>query len=219
MEIKILLPNSKSKASNPGKIYDLTKVNDNIRVELIKAVIEQMHIVETCLEGVKLRDQEISFNSLPAYRRYTGVVMRSIRHDELEKEAENSAFKSIIFLSPLLGFVEYNEETPNYRIDFDSKITNFNLRKHWGEYINNEIETLTEKILLINLLTEESKKMIKVRNKNIINVSLNAGGKLAGHNSKKAKGLLCRELLTSRDPIKTIKNFHINRDITATINN
>lgn len=215
-KIVILAPNSKNKSTHESNKSPYISDSNETLNKLRNDLIERLVVVENH-NAVKLKENEVSLIPLPAYKRYNGVVMRSFDYLSLNERERVKAESSVVYLSALLGFVRFNEDTPNYRVDFTSKALGVNLRNYWENFLNDSVKEMTESNLVINLLTEDIKKKIKVKSKSLIDVSLTSGTQRNGHNAKSSKGELMRSLLQYEDPLETIHKFKSSENYYATI--
>ena len=213
--MKILLPHSENKIE--GGEDSWREVNRENKSLLIKA---RMSIADALvnnkisnLKGSALNIQRYNeMNStlhnqltLPGYQRYDGVVYRYLSYYTLPAKAQSRALEEVMVVSPLAGVEGFDDLIPNYKFSLSSNIpTVGNLLKYWMVFFQANQGILSKEEKYISLLPKEHQKLLPFLGIEVISVDFNNN---TGHESKKIKGLLVRDLLTSNDSYQELLNL------------
>ena len=213
--MKILLPHSEHKIEGGEDSWSL--VNGENKSPLIKAresIADALSYNKISnLKGSELNIQkynEINSNllnqlTLPSYQRYDGVVYRYLNYYTLPLKAQSRALEQVMVVSPLAGVESFDELIPNYKFSLSSNIPNLgNLLKYWMGFFQTNQGILSKEERYISLLPSEHQKLLPFLGIDVISVHFN---KNTGHESKKIKGLLVRDLLTSNDSYQELLNL------------
>ena len=213
--MKILLPHSEHKIEGGEDSWSL--VNGENKSPLIKAresIADALSYNKISnLKGSELNIQkynEINSNllnqlTLPSYQRYDGVVYRYLNYYTLPLKAQSRALEQVMVVSPLAGVESFDELIPNYKFSLSSNIPNLgNLLKYWMGFFQTNQGLLSKEERYISLLPKEHQKLLPFLGIDVISVHFN---KNTGHESKKIKGLLVRDLLTSNDSYQELLNL------------
>ncbi len=213
--MKILLPHSEHKIEGGEDSWSL--VNGENKSPLIKAresIADALSYNKISnLKGSELNIQkynEINSNllnqlTLPSYQRYDGVVYRYLNYYTLPLKAQSRALEQVMVVSPLAGVESFDELIPNYKFSLSSNIPNLgNLLKYWMGFFQTNQGILSKEERYISLLPKEHQKLLPFLGIDVISVHFN---KNTGHESKKIKGLLVRDLLTSNDSYQELLNL------------
>lgn len=152
-------------------------------------------------EAIKANNTILKQKTLPAIKRYSGVVYDGFDFQSLNKSQQEFANKHIYVISALFGLVNIQNNIPNYKL----KIKKLQAAQFWKEHID------LEKYFVIDLLPNEHRKAISYDNGIQINFSILKNGKKipAGHNGKFIKGRFLRYLCEQKKvDINTIKKFN-----------
>ena len=142
--------------------------------------------------------------SLPAWRRYTGVVWDHLDLSSLSAEARKEATKRILVPSGLAGLVRADDPLPDYRLKMGARLAPFGaMSAWWRPDLTDALAAFARGRAVVDLLPQEHRgAIIAERIPGLVRVNLvsKSGGVVGGHNAKAAKGLLARHLLASRGP-------------------
>lgn len=142
--------------------------------------------------------------SLPAWRRYTGVVWDHLDLESLPAATRTAVLKRIIIPSGLAGLVRADDPLPDYRLKMGARLGDLGLMAAWWRPdVTAALARAARSRVIIDLLTIEHRAAFDwtalptaVR----IDLVAKAGGVVGGHNAKAAKGRLARHLLTTSNP-------------------
>lgn len=142
--------------------------------------------------------------TLPAFRRYTGVVWENLDLPGLPAPARRSAAKRIVVPSGLLGLSLAEDPVPDYRLKMGVGLAPLgNLAAWWRDDISSVLGRFARGRLVIDLLPQEHRGAIDPGAiPGLVRVDLVAkkGGRVGGHDAKAAKGRLARHLLVGGAP-------------------
>ena len=137
--------------------------------------------------------------SLPAWRRYTGVVWGALDVASLTTPARRRALSSVVVISGLLGLVRLDDPTPDYRLKMGASLAPYGvLSRWWRPAVSDALTQWGARRFVVDLLPHEHRAACagaRLRGVSVAFVECN--GKVAGHDAKAAKGRLARHLLTS----------------------
>ena len=148
--------------------------------------------------------------TLPAARRYTGVVWDHLDLASLPAPQRRRAGTSIFVLSGLLGVVAVGDPTPEYRLKMGARLAPFGLLSTWWRTaLSAALNDALARRVVIDLLPNEHRAAwtpAPDRYRDGVRVVfVERYGKVAGHDAKAAKGELARHLLGSEgDPIAAL---------------
>lgn len=164
---------------------------------------------DAALLGVKgaLLDRARAANSsligaptLPAWRRYTGVVWDHLDLASLPISERTRATTSIVVVSGLAGLVRADDPLPDYRLKIGARLPGYGaLSGWWRDDLTESLVTWLAGRTVVDLLPQEHRAAIDWSAVDAVRVDLVArrGGRVGGHDAKAAKGLLARHLLTN----------------------
>lgn len=216
--MRILLPPSETKAIG-GDQPSLTDspIQDSLssaRVKVIDALIELCSDKDEAIKALKLGPKQhsdvesnleiMSTGTMPALSRYTGVLF-----DALKAEGDLNANRLSI-QSALFGLIPATTNIPYYRLSWDSKLPNLNLKSFWREahadYLDHD-----EQILDMRSKSYQELAPLGPENSWVVEVLVeysNGTRKPLNHFNKKAKGVFarvaCRENLETIDQLPQI---------------
>ncbi len=151
--------------------------------------------------------------TLPASKRYTGVVWDHLDLTSLPPATRKFADKNIVIVSGLLGLVLAGDPTPDYRLKIGASLAPIGkLSSWWRDEISLALNKYCVGATVINLLPQEHSAAFVADSEMItsyfhLDLATRAG-KAGGHDAKAAKGRLARHLLINRtDAVKAIKSF------------
>ncbi|MGA0862458.1 MAG: peroxide stress protein YaaA [Ilumatobacteraceae bacterium] len=137
--------------------------------------------------------------TLPAWRRYTGVVWDHLDLPSLPATARNAALARIVVVSGIAGLVRADDRLPDYRLKMGARLPGYGaLSGWWRDDLTEALARWLKGRTVIDLLPQEHRAAIDWSRLDAIRVDLVArsGGRVGGHDAKAAKGLLARHLLT-----------------------
>lgn len=159
--------------------------------------------------------------TLPAARRYTGVVHDHLGLATLPAAARRRASASVVVVSGLLGAVALGDPVPDYRLKMGARLAPMGtLSRWWRDALSAELNAWLQGRVVVDLLPNEHAAAwlpAPDRATTIVRVSFaeRAGGRpgaVVGHDAKAAKGLLARHLLLAGgDPRKALASFEHER--------
>lgn len=151
--------------------------------------------------------------TLPAWRRYTGVVWDHLDVAGLPPGARARASASVVVLSGLLGLAALDDPVPDYRLKMGARLgTLGGLARWWREPLSATLNAWLAGRVVVDLLPHEHAAAwvpdpARYRAWHRVGF-VERDGKVAGHDAKAAKGLLARHLLTSRAaPARALASF------------
>ena len=138
--------------------------------------------------------------TLPARRRYTGVVWDHLDLASLPPGARTRASASIVVVSGLLGLVGIDDPVPDYRLKIGATLAPMGkLSTWWRPPLSAALNTWLADRYVVDLLPNEHRAAWIPDGVEGVSVTfVERTGKVAGHDAKAAKGRLARHLLTSR---------------------
>lgn len=142
--------------------------------------------------------------TLPAWRRYTGVVWDHLHLAGLDSTSRSEATTRIVVVSGLAGLVRADDPLPDYRLKMGARLGEFGtLSTWWRDDLTDALNGFVKGRTVVDLLPQEHRAAIDWNRVDSVRVDLVArdGGRVGGHDAKAAKGLLARHLLTSSGSI------------------
>lgn len=142
--------------------------------------------------------------TLPAWRRYTGVVWDHLDLAALPTVARTRATARIVVVSGLAGLVRADDPLPDYRLKMGARLAGYGaLSAWWRDDLTEALATWSKGRTVVDLLPQEHRGAIDWNDLDAVRVDLVArrGGRVGGHDAKAAKGLLARHLLTETGDI------------------
>ena len=132
--------------------------------------------------------------TLPAWRRYTGVVWDHLDPATLTP----AAHRQIVVVSGLLGLVRGDDPVPDYRLKMGANLRPLGkLSTWWRDALTVELERIVRRRFVVDLLPQEHRAALVLDGIDGVSVTLvDPTGKPGGHFAKAAKGALARALLT-----------------------
>lgn len=139
--------------------------------------------------------------TLPAWRRYTGVVWDHLDLESFSSDVRSACTRRILVPSALAGLCAASDPLPDYRLKMGARLTPFGtLAAWWRAPISTALASRARGRMVIDLLPQEHRAAIDGSLlPGLVRVDLvsRSGGVVGGHNAKAAKGLLARHLLTA----------------------
>ena len=137
--------------------------------------------------------------SLPAWRRYTGVVWAGFGVDSLPVSVRRRAMSSVVIVSGLLGLSALDDPTPEYRLKMGVTLAPFGkLSTWWRPTVGEALSAWADRRFVVDLLPNEHRAACSTARVRGVSVTfIDRTGTVAGHDAKAAKGRLARHLLTS----------------------
>lgn len=155
--------------------------------------------------------------TLPAGRRYTGVVWDHLGLATLPVGARRRATGSVVVLSGLLGAAGLDDPVPDYRLKMGASLPPLGvLSRWWRPTLSDALDEFLTGRVVIDLLPNEHRAAYDIRGRgfraHVMVAFVERRGKAAGHDAKAAKGLLARHILIEGgDPRRAIKSFRHER--------
>ncbi|MEY2553698.1 MAG: uncharacterized protein QOC57_1558 [Ilumatobacteraceae bacterium] len=152
------------------------------------------HLIEARLSNLGLHGAP----SLPAWRRYTGVVWGALDVASLPPDARRRSMSSAVIVSGLLGLSALADPTPTYRLKMSASLAPFGkLSTWWRPAVAEALSTWAKRRFVVDLLPNEHRAACSsARLRGVSVVLIERNGMVAGHDAKAAKGRLARHLLT-----------------------
>jgi uncharacterized protein len=137
--------------------------------------------------------------SLPAWRRYTGVVWDGLDVASLSPDARRRAMSSVVVVSGLLGLVGLDDPLPEYRLKIGASLAPYGkLSTWWRPVLAAPLSTWAARRFVVDLLPNEHRSACTAADVRGVQITfVERNGKAAGHDAKLAKGRLARHLLTA----------------------
>ena len=212
----LLLPPSEGKAAGgdgPNWSVGLGRFPElsTRRAELVRALaavdggdekllgVGGRHLAEARLANVALTAKP----SLPAWRRYTGVVWAALDASSLPTGVRRRAMSSVVIVSGLLGLSALDDPTPEYRLKIGASLAPFGrLSTWWRPAVGDALTAWAGRRFIVDLLPNEHRAACSTARLRGVSVSFverrgTASGHMSGRDAKSAKGRLARLLLTS----------------------
>lgn len=151
--------------------------------------------------------------TLPAGRRYTGVVWDHLGLATLPVGARRRAAASVVVLSGLLGAAALDDAVPDYRLKMGASLPPLGvLSRWWRPTLSDVLDDFLAGRVVIDLLPNEHRAAYDSRGTraraHVTVAFVERSGKAAGHDAKAAKGLLARHILVEGgDPRRAIESF------------
>ncbi len=148
--------------------------------------------------------------SLPAWRRYTGVVWNAFDVGSLPVGARRRAMSSVVVVSGLLGLVALDDPTPDYRLKVGASLAPFGkLSTWWRPAIAPVLSAWAANRFVVDLLPNDHRAACSAAHLRGVSVAfVDRTGTVAGHDAKAAKGRLARHLLTTRGhPLDALRSW------------
>jgi cytoplasmic iron level regulating protein YaaA (DUF328/UPF0246 family) len=141
----------------------------------------------------------VGSRTLPAWRRYTGVVWGGLDVGSLPVEMKRRALSSVVVVSGLLGLVAMNDPTPDYRLKMGASLPPLGrLSTWWRPHIAAPMTSWASRRFVVDLLANEHRAACSGARMRGVSVTFTEHtGKVSGHDAKAAKGRLARHLLTA----------------------
>ena len=138
--------------------------------------------------------------TLPAWRRYTGVVWEHLDPATLTAPQR----RSIVVVSGLLGLVRADDPVPDYRLKMGASLAPMGkLSTWWRPILGPALSTATRRRTVVDLLPQEHRAAFTDadRERFVVVDLVERTGAPGGHAAKAAKGRLARHLLTCGLPL------------------
>ncbi len=153
------------------------------------------------LERARLANRSlIGAPTMPAWRRYTGVVWDHLAPADLTAAQR----RSIIVVSGLHGLIRGDDPTPDYRLKMGVNLAPLGLLSTWWRTTVSDVlghHVALRKRFVVDLLPIEHRAAVVPHGVDGVSVVLRErSGRPGGHFAKAAKGELARHLLTATDP-------------------
>jgi uncharacterized protein len=148
--------------------------------------------------------------TLPAWRRYTGVVWDALDVGTLPAATRRRAMSSVAVVSGLLGLVALDDPTPEYRLKMGAAVApHGRLSTWWRPTVSTTLTTWAARRFVVDLLPHEHSAACSDALMRGVSVTfVERTGKVAGHDAKTAKGRLARHLLTSdQHPLAALESW------------
>ncbi|MCA9407838.1 MAG: YaaA family protein [Candidatus Omnitrophica bacterium] len=193
-DVIILIPPSEGKQAG-GTGPALKKVSSTVKT-IITQLADQHQNWEKIL-GVKGKTLEqarhanqniLSFSTMPAVERYSGVVYIAIDYPSFDEKAKAFFNRHVRIVSAVFGLVKPTDLIPDYKL----KIEKLGADKHWRPHNGKELKGC----FVIDLLPQTHKKAVVYDDGVAVDFVVVKNGKAipAGHQGKHIKGRFIRWL-------------------------
>lgn len=149
--------------------------------------------------------------TLPAWRRFTGVVWDHLDVATLDREARARARGEVFVVTALTGVSALTDPVPDFRLKLSVRLGGLGrLDRFWRDDLTAALERRLRGRLVIDLLPQEHAAAWAPTGDRFerLRVQLvDPGGRVAGHTGKAAKGRLVRALLEGDDPCVVLDRF------------
>ncbi len=212
--VLVLLPPSETKAAGGwGAPLDLVRLShpalNPVRARLLEAVVEA---ARTDPESLRLRlgctprqvaevaaDEHLwTSSTLPAARRYTGVLYQALSYATLSPAGRRRADASLRVASALFGLVRLRDALPAYRLSAATVLPGVGpLAALWRPVL--EPELAAHRTLVVDLRSGAYATLARVPGSVEVRVLRETGGRrtVVSHDNKHTKGRLARALCES----------------------
>ena len=204
----VLLPPSEGKApGGRGRTLELSRLShpslNPVRQRLVTALQAAavadpaaLQAALGCPAGEVEKDAVLSSSpTLPALRRYTGVVYEALSYDTLDGSARRRANASLRVCSALFGLLSPTDPIPSYRLSGGTSLPGVgSLPAAWRPLLEPEIAS--HRGLVVDLRSGPYAALARVPDAVQVRVLREANGARAvvSHDNKHTKGLLARQL-------------------------
>jgi uncharacterized protein len=162
--------------------------------------------------------------TLPAWRRYTGVVHDHLGVGSLSRAGRQRALTSVVVLSGLLGAVGLGDPVPDYRIKMGARLPPLGLLTAWWRpRLAPVLAARAVGHVVVDLLPVEHAAAVDhaalaAAGAVVVRARLvERDGRAGGHDAKAAKGRLARHLITSRaHPERALRAWRDDRYVVET---
>jgi len=149
--------------------------------------------------------------TLPAWRRFSGVVWEHLGPASLGAAARRRARAGVIVVNAVTGLAGWDDPVPDFRLKLSASVPPVgNLAAFWRPPLSRVLHERLTGHTVIDLLPNEHRAAWTVdagSYRLVRPVLATPDGKPAGHAGKAAKGRLARALLESRDVDRTLASF------------
>jgi cytoplasmic iron level regulating protein YaaA (DUF328/UPF0246 family) len=206
--VLVLLPPSEGKdAGGSGDPLDLTTLSHPalsvVRARLVEALQaaavanpEGLRAALGCPAGEVAKDAALTTSAtLPALRRYTGVVYEALSYDSLSAGGRRRAHSCLRVASALFGLLSPTDRIPAYRLSGGTRLPSVgSLPAVWRPVL--EPELAAHQGLVVDLRSGPYTALARVPDAVQVRVLRESGGKrsVVSHDNKHTKGLLARAL-------------------------
>jgi len=152
--------------------------------------------------------------SLPAWRRYTGVVWSGLDVGALPVGARRRAMSSVVVVSGLLGLAALDDPTPMYRLKVGASLAPFGkLSSWWRPALAAPLSAWASTRFVVDLLPNDHRAACSAAHLRGVSVAfIDRSGTVAGHDAKSAKGRLARHLVTTKGhPLDALRSWDDSR--------
>lgn len=204
----VLLPPSEGKApGGRGAALDLAALSHpsltSVRARLVQALQaaardhpERLQAALGCPAGEVEKDATLTTSpTLPALRRYTGVVYEALSYDTLSPAGRRRANSSLRVASALFGLLSPTDRIPAYRLSGGTSLPSLgSLAAAWRPVL--EPELAAHRGLVVDLRSGPYASLARVPDAVQVRVLRETGGMrtVVSHDNKYTKGLLARAL-------------------------
>jgi cytoplasmic iron level regulating protein YaaA (DUF328/UPF0246 family) len=130
--------------------------------------------------------------SLPAHRRYTGVVFQGLDIASLGTTEKKEALRSIVVVSGLLGMVRLADGAPEYRAPIDARTDRLGkLSQFWHDELAETLQDLARRHVIFDLLPQAHRAAVTPVG-DWRRIDLVSAQGVGGHAAKFAKGRVAR---------------------------
>lgn len=220
----VLLPPSEGKVAagdGPGWTPDLGEFPDlgPARVRVANALrrarggtAKQLGARGELLNRAKTANRSlIGAATLPAWRRFSGVVWEALDPETLRAPARRRAEAGVLVISAVTGVSAWNDPVPDFRLKLSASVSPLGrLAAFWQAPLTKVLNDRLEGHTVFDLLPNEHRAAWipdPDRYELVRPVLATADGKPAGHAGKAAKGRLARALVESAHPHRTLASF------------
>lgn len=149
--------------------------------------------------------------TLPAWRRFSGVVWEALDPETLRAPARRRAEAGILVVSAVTGVSAWNDPVPDFRLKLSVSVPPIGrVATFWQSPLSTALNDRLAGHTVVDLLPNEHRAAWipdPDRCELIRPVLATPDGKPAGHAGKAAKGRLARALLESTRPHETLASF------------
>lgn len=204
----VLLPPSEGKASGGrGRPLDLSALSypglTGVRATVLDALeqaaradLDGLRTALGCPPGEAEADLVLrTSGTLPALRRYTGVLYDALSYGTLDPEARRRANASLVVASALFGLVRPKDAIPAYRLSGGTSLPGLGgLASHWRPVVEPVLAAHTG--LVVDLRSGPYARLARAPHAVQVRVLRESEGVRAvvSHDNKWTKGLLARAL-------------------------
>lgn len=152
--------------------------------------------------------------TMPAIKRYTGVLYEALNTSALKTKELSRAGKHVFIQSSLFGLISATDPIPYYRLSAGSKLPTLNLKQLWSQAHRNVWEKFADRSI-VDMRSKAYADLAPLPDNlpsyylSVVLENSNGEREQLNHFNKKAKGLLIAAVLRSTRPVSTLAELKV----------